>query len=176
MLLASSFLFLLSLFHFHCLHHHHRCKFLTLIWNDLNVMSLRGHSNTWHFVGAFLTPPVWHYSTFKHWFLGLHCFEIPNKFETKYLWSLFLVCDKKLIPKALKTPFQRAKKACVTFYHPPPPFRECHVWPLILFSLPLPNVCYLSFCSLAFFKTFSRQPTVCFRDLAKLNLLMVVRF
>jgi hypothetical protein len=34
---------------------------------------------------ALFIPPVWHFSIFDDWFLGLKCFEILNELEIKYL-------------------------------------------------------------------------------------------
>jgi hypothetical protein len=72
----------------------------------------------WHFSDP--PPPVWHFSIFDDWFLGLNCFEILNKFKIKYLLNPYLALwQKDFLPKALKTVFQRAKKEVWHFVDPP---------------------------------------------------------
>ncbi len=94
--------------------------------------TLRGHSNnTWHFLSTFLTPPppVWHFSIFDDWFLGLNCSKISNELERKFLLGPYLALWQKVsCPKAIIPSFLKQKKVCVTFRRPPPLWVSRIIW------------------------------------------------
>ncbi len=108
------------------------------VWVKLQSLEVRGHSNnTWHFLGAFLTPPpscviflfyitdTWSkLSQNIKWNRKKVSFEALSCPETKIFTSF-----------GIKNRGLKSKKSVCDLSATPPPPSECHVlfeWPLIL--------------------------------------------
>ncbi len=80
-------------------------------------MLFKGHpNNTWHFLA--LPPPMWHFLfifTFLWRIFKSYLLWTEKELDIKYLWSDLTLRQNFLLPKALKTVFQKVKKNMFDF-------------------------------------------------------------